>query len=216
MLKDDIHNLKEEDKKLMEEIIFLKRKIESLTTNMFNMKGGEDTGHHSSKQINIDFGKYVEFNTFNEFKQSTNTEIEALKAKIDQLRKMIDEIINLLDSKLSKDDLKRLEEYLLSKIEELKIASSKKFADKNDIAKAIRHLEQQIKHLLDIKKVDKGENWLLAKKPITGYSCASCEAYIGDLQDNMEYIAWNKYPMRDPSEKLYRVFIFYSDWKWIF
>ena len=56
--------------------------------------------------------------------------------------------------------------------------------------------------------MDKGENWLLAKKPIDGFACASCEAYIGELHDNNQYIPWNKYPMRDPNEKLYRVRIF--------
>lgn len=53
--------------------------------------------------------------------------------------------------------------------------------------------------------MEKGDNWLLAKKPLGGNSCASCEAYIGDLHDNSQYVAWNKYPMRDPNDKLYRV-----------
>lgn len=57
--------------------------------------------------------------------------------------------------------------------------------------------------------MDKGENWLLAKKPIDGFACASCEAYIGELHDNNQYIPWNKYPMRDPNEKLYRVIFLY-------
>ena len=56
--------------------------------------------------------------------------------------------------------------------------------------------------------MDKGENWLLAKKPIDGFACASCEAYIGELHDNNQYIPWNKYPIRDLNEKLYRVICF--------
>jgi hypothetical protein len=66
---------------------------------------------------------------------------------------------------------------------------------------------KQIKHIIEfyIKKGDKSENWLLAKKPLGGHLCASCEAYIGDLHDNTQYLAWNKYPMRDPNEKFYRV-----------
>jgi hypothetical protein len=175
---------------------------------MFNIKGSEDSGQSNAKHVQVDFNKYVEYNTFNDFKYQTNKEIESLKTKTDELKKLIDDILLMLNSKISEDDLKKLEEYLLSKIEELKIASNKKFADKNDMAKSIRHLELQIKHSLEIKKVDKGDNWLLAKKPIAGYSCASCESYIGDLHDNMEYIAWNKYPMRDPNEKLYRVRIY--------
>lgn len=53
--------------------------------------------------------------------------------------------------------------------------------------------------------MEKGENWLLAKKPINGMSCASCEAYIGDLHNTTQYLAWNKYPNRDMSDTKYRV-----------
>ena len=102
---------------------------------------------------------------------------------------------------------------LLARIEELKIACNKKFADKNDTAKNLRYLEIQviknfifqIKKYSELEKVEKADNWLLAKKPIGGNSCASCEAYIGDLHENHQYIPWNKYPMRDPNERLYRV-----------
>ena len=70
--------------------------------------------------------------------------------------------------------------------------------------------------------MEKGDNWLLAKKPVNGFACASCESYIGDLQDNNnQHIPWNKYPIRDPNDKAYRVinflFLFYFlDRKWIF
>ena len=43
-----------------------------------------------------------------------------------------------------------------------------------------------------------------SKKPIGGYSCASCEAYIGELKEKADFMAWNKYPNRD-KEKNYRI-----------
>ena len=50
------------------------------------------------------------------------------------------------------------------------------------------------------------DNWLLAKKPVNGYSCAACESYIGDLRDDAhKFIPWNKMPLRDPGDKLYRM-----------
>ena len=50
------------------------------------------------------------------------------------------------------------------------------------------------------------ENWLLATKPITGFSCAACESYIGDLKTEKErYIPWNKLPTKEGGEKLYRM-----------
>lgn len=54
-----------------------------------------------------------------------------------------------------------------------------------------------------MKKAEKGDNWLLAKKPFGGNSCASCEAYIGDLKESHEHIAWNK--MKESTERLYRL-----------
>ncbi len=53
--------------------------------------------------------------------------------------------------------------------------------------------------------MEKGDNWLLAKKPIGGFSCASCESYIGDIQENNQFLPWNKYPSRDANERVYRV-----------
>ena len=53
---------------------------------------------------------------------------------------------------------------------------------------------------------NEAENWLLAKKPVNGYSCAACESYIGDLRDDThKFIPWNKMPLRDPGDKLYRM-----------
>ena len=48
-----------------------------------------------------------------------------------------------------------------------------------------------------MKKDENSENWLLAKKPLGGFSCASCESYIGDLKENNEKILWNQLPERD-------------------
>jgi len=57
--------------------------------------------------------------------------------------------------------------------------------------------------------MEKGDNWLLAKKPLdNGMSCASCEAYIGDLQNTNTHLYWNKYPTREMNEK-YRVIIIF-------
>ena len=94
-----------------------------------------------------------------------------------------------------------------SKLEELKLYCNRRFADKVDTSKSIKYLDAQIKHIVDvyIKRMEKGDNWLLAKKPIGGFTCASCEAYIGELKDKGEYMAWNKYPMREPNDKAYRI-----------
>ena len=90
-------------------------------------------------------------------------------------------------------------------MDEIKVITVKKFADKTEVSKNIRYLDTQIKHIMEMfsKKNDKGDNWLIAKKPINGYTCASCEQYLGDLHDNNQFVPWNKIP--NQNEKLYRV-----------
>ena len=88
----------------------------------------------------------------------------------------------------------------------IKINCNKKYADKYDTAKSIKFLETQIKTIHESinKRNEVGDNWLLAKKPINNYVCASCEASIrGELDKRTEYVAWNRYPQRE--DKAYRL-----------
>ena len=90
----------------------------------------------------------------------------------------------------------------------MKMMFSRRFADKNEMIKNVKYLETEIKHFVEIysKKVaDKNDNWLLAKKPLNNFTCASCETYIGDLADKTQFVPWNKVPARDPSDRLYRI-----------
>lgn len=89
----------------------------------------------------------------------------------------------------------------------MRVTTNRKYADKNETSKNIKYLDSQIKHITEvyIKKMEKGDNWLLASKPIDGFKCASCENYLGDLNENSQHLSWNKIPNRDQSERLYRV-----------
>ena len=91
-------------------------------------------------------------------------------------------------------------------MEELKLLNTKKFADKIDTNRSMKYLDSQIKHIIDvyIKKTDKSDSWLIAKKPMGGYLCASCESYIGNLKNKESYMPWNKYPQREKDQN-YRV-----------
>ena len=95
-----------------------------------------------------------------------------------------------------------------AKLEENKIVFSKKFALKNEMVKNYKYLETEIKHFVDLytkKFGDKSDNWLLAKKPVGNNACASCENFIGDLNDKNQFVPWNKVPPRDQAERLYRI-----------
>ena len=115
----------------------------------------------------------------------------------------------MLKQKADLSDLEDLKNFLLGKLDEFAIACNKKFADKNETTNNFKYLEDQLKKILEMlsKKdsTNEADNWLLAKKPINGYSCAACESYIGDLRDDAnKFIPWNKMPLRDPSDQLYR------------
>jgi hypothetical protein len=47
---------------------------------------------------------------------------------------------------------------------------------------------------------------MFTKKPLGGMSCASCEKDIINLYGKKaDYLPWNKFPLRDPSERIARV-----------
>lgn len=208
-IKDSISQLLE-DRKMIDDINWLRKKVENLSSSIISMKNNDESHNNSSvvnKVIPLDNSKYLESIAFMEFQKTNKIEFEGIKRITDELGRYIDDIIIALKSKAGDKDMKNLEDYLTSKIEELKLNSHKKFADKLETSKNVKYLDAQVKHIIDvyIKKMEKGDNWLLAKKPVNGYACASCEAYIGDLQDNNQHIPWNKYPIRDPNDKAYRV-----------
>ena len=112
-----------------------------------------------------------------------------------------------MKEKVSYPDLKILEKSFDTKLENIQISSLKKFADKPDTIKSFKYMEQQIKSIYEFLQTRSGENdgWLIAKKPLNLNLCASCESYLGDLKDNNPYIPWNKYPLRDTNDKIYRL-----------
>ena len=167
-----------------------------------------------NKSPSLDSSRYVESHVFNDFSKHIKKELQEINSKYLENKTLIDEILELIRIKATYDDLKALEgrvlfnliDFLISKLEEFKIGNVRKFADKIEVSKNIRYLDTQIKHILDvyIKKMDKGDNWLIAKKPMNGFTCASCEQYLGDLQENNQFVPWNKIP--NQNEKIYRVY----------
>ena len=202
------------DKTDHEDIQTLKRKLElevnkshELETVMIELIKKIDENSLKSHDTNSKNSKYLETKTFEEFKTQILKEFTNINENFIQSKKITDEIIEALKNRTCFKDLKVLEDVVLGKIEELKISSSKKFADHNDTYKTLKYLEQQIKNITQvfIKKMEKSEStWLLAKKPINTV-CASCESYIGELKDTGTYVPWNKYPSKDPNDKLYRL-----------
>ena len=76
------------------------------------------------------------------------------------------------------------------------------YLDFVEFLKNIKQIEIQLKSLdIENKKSD-GDSWIMAKKPVGCFNCASCEANIKNVNPSNEYLAWNKYPQQD---KIYRM-----------
>ena len=100
-------------------------------------------------------------------------------------------------------DLQNLEKYLLNVLDENKKKIAKNYVEKSDLKKNLKLLELKIKTLEETGSKDK-ENCFLAKKPMSGFLCASCETYVGDLKNNEEVATWNKLNIRK-DKKNYRL-----------
>ena len=82
----------------------------------------------------------------------------------------------------------------------------KRFADKNDTKKALKYLEKLIKEYIHQPplKAD-GSDAMFARKPLGGWSCASCAKALEKLMGKIgPYQAWNRLPYRDPSDRIAR------------
>ena len=231
-LINDLKESKEKEEDIQKQLNFLKEQFEDFISNnadhedlqnvkrkmeLLNSKAHELEENYQllSNRLNIDnknktsvtsTDKYLETIIFDNFKSQIIKEFSSVNDNFTHLRRLVDNILESLKNKPSYRDIKALEEEIMLKYEELKVASNKKFAERIETTKNFKYLDTQIKNILQIyiKKEKRSENWILAKKPITNL-CASCEAYIGELKDNNNYQPWNKYPLKDPNDKVYRL-----------
>ena len=205
-LEDGIQRSQDLNEKNSSDLIFYAKRIEGLTTNTMSLRTQlEDLIKKDESKI-LDLSKYVEKSRFNKYLKSLEPEKLKTDSNFEELRNLIDDMGNVLTKKCNAEDFKTFEDIINTKLEELKLLNTKKFADKIDTNRSLKYLDSQIKHIIDVylKKADKSESWLIAKKPMGGYLCASCETYIGDLKKKESYMPWNKYPQREKDQN-YRV-----------
>ena len=159
--------------------------------------------------------KFVKEDEYIKHKLNMEYELGRLWAEIKKLKEMIDAIKENIKGNCKLKDIETNNNYILQKMDELLEGLNKKFVLKSDNSNAFKNLEDQFRRiilLLATKIEHENNNWLLAKKPISGYSCAACESYIGDLKEEKDdkYLTWKKLPLRErekesEQEKLYRL-----------
>ena len=186
-----------------------KTKLNELIYNLYGYTGDQ---YDIDKNI-----QFVKEDDFDKYKITVANEIEKIWKEIYNIKEKNDALIEKTKGGCSTKDIEDNNNYVFQKMEEHLDELNKKFVLKNENSTALKNLEDQFKRiiLLLATKVDhENDNWLIAKKPINGYSCAACESFIGDLKEekNDKYINWKKMPMRErekekeqEKEKIYRL-----------
>ena len=191
-------------------IEILLKKFENIQNSIYKLQEFEKEMEEKEKRrLIIDPSKYVKNEIFNDFVANNQKIYDSNKKEVNEMRVNLDDLKNKESvTKATLKDLKSLEDSVLSKMENLKQLISEKFVDKTTLNKNTKIIEMQTKQLIEEnKKSEKMDSWILAKRPVGGHLCASCEAYLGDLNQssNTKFIAWNKYPQKEPSEKVFKI-----------
>ena len=212
-LFDDINNA---IKRLENEKEEINKRLDNMYSTMLNKDNTKtETDNHINKEI---LQAYVTKDDFETHLKDNEDEFYRIKKEISKIKENLTQVMSAIKKKAEISDLNNLRNNLMEKMEELVKACNLKFADKNECLKNFKHIEEQLKKILFLLKKRNEQsndgdanNWLLAKKPINGYSCASCESYLGDLSNDIKkYIPWNRLPLRESSDNLYRMGSGYS------
>ena len=160
--------------------------------------------YHDLKQ-NIDMASYMTKDLFKDEKNKLLKKIEKTLEIEGENYMVIKKLEEKLKISASENDLKNMEQGFINLLEELKAFLNKKYLDKNEAQKSFKLIELQLRQIIENGNFSckDGENWLLAKKPMNNYMCASCESYLGELKSKNIFLPWNKIPSRD--EKKYRM-----------
>ena len=186
--------------------------VEYLSGQM-NQTYQPDLNNHNEANIisykdlkqNIDMTSYMTKDLFKEEKNKILKKIEKTLEIEGENYIFIQRLEERIKFLASENDLRNMEQNFINLLEELKIVFNKKFLDKNEAQKSLKLIELQLKQIIEIGTLNNKdtENWMLAKKPINNYVCASCETYLGELKNKNKFLPWNKIPLRE--EKKYRM-----------
>ena len=198
-LKDNAGISYDEIRKLKDEVTNIFQKLDSINGNIVLLQNRHSNGGGAAI---INFDKYVDNQKFTDTLKPILKEIEKMYREIDSLNRNLSEFESMSKSLAKVERVNRLEDEMGTKINEVKTSLQRKLVDKVEFAKNIKQLEIQIKSLDGDNKKSDADSWIMAKKPIGCFNCATCEANIKNENPSNEYLAWNKYPQQD---KIYRM-----------
>ena len=201
-LTAQVDNLQEYNDKFKSELTNYNKKLEFLNASFVELKSIAEN-NKGIKVKDPSENNYITQPIFNDYKKENNSKNEKLRLITEELSRNVNDILPSLSRYTTNKDFLQFQNSIMSLLEEFKINCYKKFIEKHEIHKSLRILENQIKNLADSRNSNVSDNWLLAKKPLNNYQCASCEALLKDLEQKDNYVPWNRYPNRE--EKTYRM-----------
>ena len=197
-IKDREAIINDELKKTIKDVQNIQQRLESINGNLSLL---QNTPSNGNTKI-VDFSKYIDNQKLTEALKPFFKEFEKIFKEIDSFRRDLNEIENQNKQNI-RNVTSKLEEDFNNKITELKEFVKKRYLEKMEFTKTIKSLEVQIKSLGNEPKKPDADSWLLAKRPLKCFNCASCEANIKDDNYNTaDYLPWKKYPR---GEKIHRM-----------
>jgi hypothetical protein len=146
--------------------------------------------------------------------QSLNDEIKKLWESVKLLLSSLETYTSTFKSKF--DDLsltgfapniekikKTIEKDLKLEMKDLTENFDKKFADKFEMLRGFKFVESVLNKLEGKISRNDAEEAILARKPLAGWTCGSCEKHLDKLSGRTAgYVPWGKLPGRDPKERI--------------
>ena len=176
-------------------------KLEKKLNDILSILYGNNNDDMNNKEEYISNNNFL-FTTKNElekYKTKTDKEIDKIWEKINELDKQYEFLFNKIKDNCTLNDLDQVQNLILEKTEELFINLNNKNKNKEKDDLAIKNLQKNFKKLLELlaEKEEKEQKWLITKRPLGGYTCGSCESYLGDLNSYTDrQVHWKKLPVK--------------------
>jgi cell division septum initiation protein DivIVA len=224
----DILNLKL-DKKDYEELFKIIASIKDSINDIPKLKDKVDALEKKIAQLNKELVRLSSSDVFNNIaNQPSDLHADQLREMRGRLEKSLGDIAKLLKEVEGLKELKQrviiLEDMMEQKLDReeferwkaendlQKIIQGliKKFADRNEMIKALKRLEERIMALEEYMREHLAnnitDNALFTTKPLGGWSCASCQKDIVNLEGMpAQFYPWAKFPQRNPTERIAKV-----------
>ena len=170
ILKSNVNNIKNQlfdhlsDSRDHDNIVSLMKIMESISNNIQKLMEFKKTIEEKDKRKALaDNNKYVKQEGFNEAINNIHKHMDSNKKEFSEMKFDLDEIKSKdLIIKANLNDLKNLEDSVLSKMEALKLTIKDNFVEKNMLVKNLKYLELQTKQLIE-------ENNKKSEKKKVGY-----------------------------------------------